>query len=261
MGLKEPGKREKANYGQYMMWKSENGPQQAQSNENKESNGLMASPWTSRMRNNVIRLGKPKEFNKSPWRCEVRKRAEEAQGKQTGLGRPRENKWDKGAWKQWNRSRMPKRIKWDKGAQMGQRSLKVIKQAEDAHKNKMGQRSPKVMKWAREAQTSMSTSPMIVLGYWNLAEGKHTIGPKEAKFAINLLWGDYNKTKERQEVSAAGITWRKEKPNQRKMTNVAGNAWRNKTKHEAERNRAMAEMAWQTNTEDNGASTKRPKHH
>ena len=82
---------------------------------------------------------------------------------------------------------MPKRIKWDKGAQMGQRSLKVIKQAEDAHKNKMGQRSPKVMKWAREAQTSMSTSPMIVLGYWNLAEGKHTIGPKEAKFAINLL--------------------------------------------------------------------------
>ena len=43
MGLKEPGKREKSNYGQYMIWKSENGPQQAQSNESKESKGLMAS--------------------------------------------------------------------------------------------------------------------------------------------------------------------------------------------------------------------------
>ena len=43
MGLKEPGKREKANHGQYMMWKSENGPRQAQSNESKESKGLMAS--------------------------------------------------------------------------------------------------------------------------------------------------------------------------------------------------------------------------
>ena len=99
MGLKEPEKREKANHGQYMMWKSENGPQQTQSNESKESKGLMASPRTPRMRNNVIGPGKPKEFNKSPWRCEVRKRAEEAQGKQTGLGCPRENKWDKGAQK------------------------------------------------------------------------------------------------------------------------------------------------------------------
>ena len=58
----------------------------------------------------------------------------------------------------------------------------------------MGQRSPKAMKWAKEAQNNMSTSPMIVLGYWNLAEGKHTAGPKEAKFAINSLWGDNNKT-------------------------------------------------------------------
>ena len=38
-------------------------------------------------------------------------------------------------------------------------------------------------------------------------------------------------------MSAAGNAWRKEKPNQRKITNVAGNAWRNKTKHAAERNR------------------------
>ena len=58
----------------------------------------------------------------------------------------------------------------------------------------MGQRSPKAMKWAKEAQNNMSTSPMIVLGYWNLAEGKHIAGPKRAKFAINMLWGDNNKT-------------------------------------------------------------------
>ena len=94
MGLKEPGKREKANHGQYMMSKSKNGPRQVQSNESKESKGLMASPWTPRMRNNVIEPGKPKEFSKSPWECKVKKRAEKAQGKQTGPGRLRENKWD-----------------------------------------------------------------------------------------------------------------------------------------------------------------------
>ena len=44
---------------------------------------------------------------------------------------------------------------------------KEMKRAEDAQKNKMGQQSSKVMKWAKEAQSSMSTSPMIVLGYWN----------------------------------------------------------------------------------------------
>ena len=44
MSLKEPRKREKANYWQYMTWKSENGSRQAQSNESKESKGLMASP-------------------------------------------------------------------------------------------------------------------------------------------------------------------------------------------------------------------------
>ena len=42
--LKGARKREKANHGQYMMWKSENGSWQAQSNENKESKGFMASP-------------------------------------------------------------------------------------------------------------------------------------------------------------------------------------------------------------------------
>ena len=49
------------------------------------------------MRDNVIGPGKPKEFSKSPWECKVKKRAEEAQGKQTGPGCPRESKWDTGA--------------------------------------------------------------------------------------------------------------------------------------------------------------------
>ena len=34
-------------------------------------------------------------------------------------------------------------------------------------KNKMDQGSSKAMKWAKEAQNSMSTNPMIVLGYWD----------------------------------------------------------------------------------------------
>ena len=67
MGLKEPKKREKANHGQYMIWKSENEPRQAQNNKTKESKGSMASPWIPRMRNNVIGPGKPKEFSKSSW--------------------------------------------------------------------------------------------------------------------------------------------------------------------------------------------------
>ena len=77
--------------------------------------------------NKVIGPGKPNEVSKSPWSCEVRKRAGEAQGKQTGPGRPRENKWDK-------------------GVRMGQRSPKAMKWVKDAQKNKMGQRSPKMMK-------------------------------------------------------------------------------------------------------------------
>ena len=51
--------------------------------------------------------------------------------------------------KDWNKPGMPKEMK----------------QAEDAQKNKMGQGSSKVRKWAKEAQNSMSTSPLIVLGY------------------------------------------------------------------------------------------------
>ena len=49
------------------------------------------------MMDNVIGLGKAKEFSKSPRECKVKKKVEEAQGKQTGPGRPRENKWDIGA--------------------------------------------------------------------------------------------------------------------------------------------------------------------
>ena len=58
-----------------------------------------------------------------------------------------------------------KRVEDAEENKMGQRSLKVMKWAEDAQKNKMGQRSPKAMKWAKEAQNSMSTSPVIVLGF------------------------------------------------------------------------------------------------
>ena len=45
------------------------------------------------------------------------------------------------------------------------------------------------------------------------------------------------RNKEWQEVSAVGIMWREEKSNQRKITNITRNAWRNKTKHAVERNR------------------------
>lgn len=60
---------------------------------------------------------------------------------------------------------------------------KEMKRAEDVQNNEMGQGSLKVMKWAKEAQNSMSTSPMIVLDYWNWAKGKHKAGPKEAQQA------------------------------------------------------------------------------
>ena len=43
-GLKGARKERKSKPWAYMMWKSENEPRQAQSNENKESKGLMASP-------------------------------------------------------------------------------------------------------------------------------------------------------------------------------------------------------------------------
>ena len=50
-----------------------------------------------------------------------------------------------------NGPRMPEEMKW----------------VENAQRNKMGQESLKGMKWAKEAQNNVSTSPMIVLGYWN----------------------------------------------------------------------------------------------
>ena len=108
---KEKKRKEKQTMGdgQYIMWKSENGPRQAQSNVSKESKGLMASPWAPRIRDNVIGPEKPKEPSKSPWECKVKKRAKEAEGKQIGQGHPKENKWDIGA-HQWCNKRTNGRI-------------------------------------------------------------------------------------------------------------------------------------------------------
>ena len=78
--------------------------------------------------------------------------------------------------------------KRDKRAQMGQRSPKVMKRAKNAQKNKMGRRSPngtkepKSNEMGQESPKQHSSSPMI-LGYWNVAKGKHTTGPKEARQA------------------------------------------------------------------------------
>ena len=53
--------------------------------------------------------------------------------------------------KDWNRLGMLEEMKW----------------AEDAQRNKIGQGNHKGMKWTKEAQNSVSTRPIIVLGYWN----------------------------------------------------------------------------------------------
>ena len=71
-------------------WKERN----KQTHEGKESKGLMAIPWTPRMMDNVIGLGKPKELRKRSWECKIKKRAEETQGKEMGQRSPRENKRD-----------------------------------------------------------------------------------------------------------------------------------------------------------------------
>ena len=84
---------------------------------------------------------------------------------------------------------MMKRVEDAQKNKMGQRSPKVMKRAEDAQKNKMGQRSPNGTKEPKSDEMGQgspkqhSSSPMIVLGYWNLAKGKHTTGPKEARQA------------------------------------------------------------------------------
>ena len=51
-----------------MMRKSENGPQQAQSNTSKESKGLMVGPWAPMMKDKVIGSGKLKKVTKKPMR-------------------------------------------------------------------------------------------------------------------------------------------------------------------------------------------------
>ena len=52
-----------------------------ESKENKESKGLMESPWAPRMKDKVIRPRKLKGVSKSPWECRANKRAKRAQGK------------------------------------------------------------------------------------------------------------------------------------------------------------------------------------
>ena len=54
------------------------------------------------MKDKVIGSRKLKGVSKNPWERKVRKMVKEAQGKQMGQGCPRENKWDKKAYKQCN---------------------------------------------------------------------------------------------------------------------------------------------------------------
>ena len=44
----------------------------------------MESLWAPRMNDKVIGLRKPKGISKNPWERKIRKRAEDAQGKQMG---------------------------------------------------------------------------------------------------------------------------------------------------------------------------------
>ena len=69
------------------MQKSENGPQQAQSNISKESKGLMEDPSVPRMKYKVIGSGKPKGFSKGSWESRIGK----------GPRKPKEVKWTKDA--------------------------------------------------------------------------------------------------------------------------------------------------------------------
>ena len=67
---------------------------------------------------------------------------------------------------------------------MGQRSSNGTKEPESDEmgrgcpKEKNGTKEPESNKMSQGSPKQHSTSPMIVLGYWNLAKGKHTAGPK-----------------------------------------------------------------------------------
>ena len=76
-----------------------------------KSKGLVESPWVQRIKNTVIRPGKPKRVGKNSWECRVRKWAKDAQEKQMGQGSSRRKKWDKGAHEQCNGLREPK-VTW-----------------------------------------------------------------------------------------------------------------------------------------------------
>ena len=51
----------------------------------------MGSPWAPRMKDKVIRPGKPKRVSKSPWECRTRKWAKDAQGERNGPKEPISN--------------------------------------------------------------------------------------------------------------------------------------------------------------------------
>ena len=72
-GLEGVRKERKSKPWQYMMWKSENGSRHAQSNESKESKGLMASLRIPRMRNNVVGPRKLKDSVKTYGNAKLRK--------------------------------------------------------------------------------------------------------------------------------------------------------------------------------------------
>jgi len=49
------------------------------------------------------------------------------------------------------------------------------------------------MKWAKETQNSISTSSMIVLGYWKLSKGKAYSRPKRGLASISqiIAWQEH----------------------------------------------------------------------
>ena len=51
----------------------------------------MGSSWAPRVKNNVIRPGKPKWVSKSLWVCRIRKWVKDAQGERNGTKEPTSN--------------------------------------------------------------------------------------------------------------------------------------------------------------------------
>ena len=51
----------------------------------------MANPWTPRIKDKIIGLGKPKGVSKSSWECKVRKWVKDAQEEINGTKEPTSN--------------------------------------------------------------------------------------------------------------------------------------------------------------------------